>query len=53
MQNSHPVKYLSMPTSKTLLGIGAEVDSQLSYTFMSYRGGRLNKFDCTHPYFCQ
>ena len=33
MQNSYPVKHLSMPTSKTLLGIGAEVDSQLSHTF--------------------
>ena len=33
MQNSHPVKYLSMPTSKTLLGMSAEVDSQLSNTF--------------------
>ena len=32
MQNSHPVKHLSMPTSKTLLGMGAEVDSQLSHT---------------------
>ena len=32
IQNSHPVKHLSMPTSKTLLGMGAEVDSQLSHT---------------------
>ena len=32
MQNSHPIKHLSMPTSKTLLGMGAEVDSQLSHT---------------------
>ena len=32
MQNSHPVKHLSMPTSKTLLGMGAEVvGSQLSH----------------------
>ena len=31
MQNSHPVKYVSMPTSKTFLGMGAEVDSQLSH----------------------
>ena len=32
MQNSHPVKHLSMPTSKTLLGMGAEVvSSQLSH----------------------
>ena len=27
MQNSHPIKYLSMPTSKTLLGMVAELDS--------------------------
>ena len=33
MQNSHPVKHLLMPTSKILLGMGAEVDSQLSHTF--------------------
>ena len=26
MQNSHPVKHLSIPTSKKLLGMGAEVD---------------------------
>ena len=32
MQNSHPVKHLSMPTLKTLLGMGAEVDSQLRHT---------------------
>ena len=32
MQSSHPVKHLSMPTSRTLLGMGAEVDSQLSHT---------------------
>ena len=32
MQNIHPIKHLSMPTSKTLLGMGAEVDSQLSHT---------------------
>ena len=32
IQNSHPVKHLSMPTSKTLLRIDAEVDSQLSHT---------------------
>ena len=32
IQNSHPVKHLSIPTSKTLLGMGAEVDSQLSHT---------------------
>ena len=31
MQNSRPIKHLSMPT-KTLLEIGAEVDSQLSHT---------------------
>ena len=31
MQNSHPVKHLSMPISKTLLGMGAEVGSQLSH----------------------
>ena len=31
MQNSHPVKHLSMPTSKSLLGMAAEVYSQLSY----------------------
>ena len=31
MQNSHPVKYVLMPTSKTFLGMGAEVDSQLSH----------------------
>ena len=29
MQNSHPIKHLSMPTSKTLLGMCPEVDSQL------------------------
>ena len=33
MQNSHPVKHLFMLTSKTLLEMGAEVDSQLSHTF--------------------
>ena len=32
MENSHPVKHLSMPTPKTLLGMGAEVDSQLTHT---------------------
>ena len=32
MQNSRPVKHLSIPTSKTLLGMGAEVDSQFSHT---------------------
>ena len=32
MQNSHPVKHLLMLTSKTLLAMGAEVDSQLSHT---------------------
>ena len=32
MQNIHPVKHLSMPTSKKLFGMGAEVDSQLSHT---------------------
>ena len=32
MQNSHPIKHLLMPTSKTVLGMGAEVDSQLSLT---------------------
>ena len=32
MENSHPIKRLSMPTLKTLLGMGAEVDSQLSHT---------------------
>ena len=32
MQISHPVKHFSMPTSKTLLVMGAEVDSQLSHT---------------------
>ena len=32
MQNSHPVKHLSMPTSKALLGMGAEVGSQFSDT---------------------
>ena len=32
MQNSHPIKHLSMHTSKALLGMGAEVDSQLSHT---------------------
>ena len=31
MQNSHPVKRLSMPTSKSLLEMAAEVYSQLSY----------------------
>ena len=31
MQNIHPVKHLSMPTSKKLFGMGAEVDSQLSH----------------------
>ena len=31
MQNSHPIKHLSMPTSETLLGMGAEVDPQLSH----------------------
>ena len=31
MQNSHPVKHLSMPISKTLLGMGVEVGSQLSH----------------------
>ena len=30
--HSHPIKYLLMPTSKTLLGLCAEVDSQLSHT---------------------
>ena len=32
MQNSHPVKHVSMPTSKTLLGMAAEEYSQLSHT---------------------
>ena len=32
MQNSHPEKHLSMPTSKALPGMAAEVDSQLSHT---------------------
>ena len=32
MQNSHPVKHLSMPILKTLFGMGKEVDSQLSHT---------------------
>ena len=32
MQHSHPIKHLSMPTSETLLGMGAEVDPQLSHT---------------------
>ena len=31
MQNSHPVKHLSMHTSEILLGMGAEADSQLSH----------------------
>ena len=31
MQISHPVKHLSRPTLKILLGMGAEVDSQLSH----------------------
>ena len=29
---SHPIKHLSMPPLKTLLGMGGEVDSQLSHT---------------------
>ena len=32
MQSSHPIKHLSMPTSKILLGMDAEVDSQFSHT---------------------
>ena len=32
MQNSHPIKHFSMPISKTLLGMCAKVDSQLSHT---------------------
>ena len=32
MQNSHPIKHLSTPTSKTLLWMNAEVDSQFSHT---------------------
>ena len=31
MQNSHPTNHLSMLNSKTLLGICAEVDSQLNH----------------------
>ena len=31
MQINHPVKHLSRPTLKILLGMGAEVDSQLSH----------------------
>ena len=31
MENSHPIKTLSMPTSKILLGMGAKVDSRLSH----------------------
>ena len=32
MQNNHSLKHLSMPTPKRLLGMGAEVDSQLTHT---------------------
>ena len=32
MQGIHPAKHVSMPTSKRLVGMSAEVDSQLSHT---------------------
>ena len=32
MQDIHPAKHVSMPTSKRLVGMSAEVGSQLSHT---------------------
>ena len=50
MQNSHPVKHLLMLTSKTLLAMGAEVDSQLSHTskIVFDKNRQWLNFNCLH-----